>query len=96
MERDGAEAYMEWSTIVDAPVTYLVPIEEFEDYYRHRYGEEGMRRLPERMARVEETGCSAHDQSADDLILVNRAGPGEAALSPDEIWDHYYREDGEA
>ena len=52
------DRYLEWSTIVDAPVTYGMPLDEFTAYYRDQYGAEGMRALPERMARVEAKGTS--------------------------------------
>ncbi len=33
-------------------------LDEFMDYYKEEYGNEGLRRLPERMKRVNETGTS--------------------------------------
>jgi len=92
MEKDGVEAYMEWSTIVDAPVTYLMPLEEFKDYYRDEYGRHGMNDLGDRMGRVEETGISAHDGVCvlKTLWSYNRAGSGETQLTKDEIWQKYY------
>ena len=92
MEKDGTEAYMEWSTIVDAPVTYLLPLQEFKDYYRDEYGRHGMKDFEYRMGRVEETGISAHDgvREYDSLWRYNRAGENETQLTKDEIWQKYY------
>lgn len=50
--------YLEWSTIVDAPITWGMSLEEFTLYYRQKYGTAGMRDFPNRMARTEERGCS--------------------------------------
>lgn len=92
MEKDGTEAYMEWSTIVDAPVTYLMSLEEFKDYYREEYGRRGVGDLEDRMSRVEKTGISAHDgvREYDSLWEYNRAGENETHLTKDEIWQKYY------
>ena len=65
--------YLEWSTIVDAPVTYGMTLAEFRRHYRREYGASGMRELPERLAFVEN----------------NRAGAGETCLTLAQIVDHY-------
>ena len=73
--------FFEWSTVVDAPTTYGMRREEFEAYYRERYGTEGERELPERLGRALHHGTSSiNPTSAEDLIAVNRAGPGESDL----------------
>lgn len=59
-DTDKKDYFLEWSTIVDAPVTYGMSLEEFEQYYRHEYGESGMRELPGRLERVKENGTSAY------------------------------------
>jgi len=82
--------YMEWSTIVDAPVTWGMTIDEFREYYRAEYGIAGMRDLDKRMARVEKNGTSAFDaMSAEDLISGNRAGPKETELAVHEVFQAY-------
>lgn len=90
-QRDGLEPrYLEWSTIVDSPVTDGLPLEDFKLYYEREYGREGMRRLGERLKRVEEKGVSSfYDPSIDDVLLHNRAGPNSTELSYDEIYDAY-------
>ena len=94
MTKEGIEAYMEWSTIVDAPVTYLMSLEEFKQYYRDEYGRDGMIKLHRRMERVETNGISAHDgvREYDSLWKYNRAGDDEAQLTKDEVWQKYYVE----
>lgn len=59
-KRDLKDYYLEWSTIVDAPVTYGMYLEGFKAYYQQEYGRSGMRELPERLKRVEEKGTSAY------------------------------------
>lgn len=82
--------YLEWSTIVDAPVSHGMTREKFDDYYRFLYGNEGMKMLPERMSRVETTGTSSHDgESVDDMIDGNRAGENERELSKEELIREY-------
>jgi hypothetical protein len=95
MERDGLTRYMEWSTIVDAPITYLLTLEEFTDYYREEYGRRAMEmEFEDRMKRVEATGISAHDgvRERDSLWKYNRAGEGETQLTEEQIWVKYHDE----
>lgn len=75
--------YVEWSTFVDAPVTYGLTAEQLEVHIRHEHGENGIRQHAERMARVEATGTSwlGSQETAETFVLCNRAGPGEAELS---------------
>lgn len=73
--------YLEWSTVVDAPVTFGMSLDEFKEYYRDEYGESGMNGLGKRLKRVEEKGVSSHlDNSLDSLLSFNRAGPKETHL----------------
>ena len=88
MKLDGR--YLEWSTIVDAPVTELMTLEEFETHYRYQYGQEGMDGLPRRMKRVEDRGNSFFGgMTNDDIIRHNRAGEGETKLTREEIIEQY-------
>lgn len=74
--------YLEWSTVVDAPVTYLMDEDELRQHVQEQYGQEGLRVLPERMARVAAQGTSAHDgTSKADLLDYNRAGENESHLA---------------
>ncbi len=82
--------YLEWSTIVDAPITYGMPLNEFIDYYQGEYGASGMIKLADRLKRVEEKGTTAiQDKSLQDTIQFNRAGDNETELSFDEIFKIY-------
>lgn len=88
---DGAW-YLEWSTVVDAPVTFGMRRGEFARWYADEYGRDGVRGLAERFDRADATGCSARDgTSLAELLAANRAGPGETALTRDEIVEWYCR-----
>jgi hypothetical protein len=87
------DQYLEWSTVVDAPVTFGMSLEEFTEYYKVEYGCRAMRfEFKDRMDRVEKTGTSAllYD-SVDEVIEHNRAGKDETCLSKEQIIDFYIR-----
>jgi hypothetical protein len=89
--------YLEWSSVVDAPVTEGMTKAEFERYYFRTYqnyyhGDDGsiQRQYKERMERVEKKGTSSRIfDSAEEEIVGNRAGHQEATLTLDEIIDQY-------
>lgn len=83
------DKYFEWSTIVDAPVTFGMSHEELFNYIKREQGEQGLRLLPMRLERVNQKGTSAIGSTIDDLISGNRAGINENKLSIDEIYDLY-------
>ncbi len=91
-EKTNKDYYMEWSTIVDAPVTYGVDLNEFTKYYIEQYGKSSENELKERLTRVEEKGTSSQiDDNVDDLIKYNRAGENETSLTKEEILNQYCR-----
>lgn len=84
--------YLEWSSVSDSPVTFGMTREQFERRYLKKHGTDGMRDLPDRMARVEAKGTSPReDDDVDDTIWLNRAGPGQTPLSKPEIVEWYCR-----
>ena len=92
-EKFNKDYYLEWSTIVDAPTTYGCSLDEFKDYYKSRYGEEGISQLDDRLKRVEETGTSGHPPFDDlkDLLSCNRAGEDETEIDLEGILERYCR-----
>ena len=90
---DGQDYYLEWSSVVDAPVTYGMTLDEFKSYYRAEYGNQGMERLEERMKRVEETGTSDRlsRKPVKEWVKFNRAGDKETQITYDKIVDKYVR-----
>ena len=78
--------YLEWSTVLDAPITIGTTLARFKTYYRRKYGSEGIKYLQERMYRLEEKSiASSYYNYADDLIKCNRAGPDETCLKVGEL-----------
>lgn len=79
--------YFTYSSIADAPIEYGKNLDAFKADYRFQYGEEGMRQLEARLARVEKYGSSSIDrESAEDVLSGNRAGPDEDELTIEEIY----------
>ena len=92
LEDDGKEYFLEWSPIVDAPVTYGMPFDEFRDFYQYEYGHSRMEEFEQRIARARSTGTSSlFPESAEDMMSFNRAGPDETELTKEEIIQKYIR-----
>jgi hypothetical protein len=81
--------YLEWSTIVDAPVTRGLPLKEFKYQYIDEHGLSALEELEQRLERVEKTGTSAFDRDLEKVILCNRAGPNEERLTKQQLIDKY-------
>lgn len=82
--------YMEWSTIIDAPKTFAMPLEKFMAWYRNEYGRSGYEGLDRRLERVEKTGLS--ERSTSDLnsfIAENHAGPDGEEIDLEKIMELY-------
>lgn len=71
---------VEWSTIVDAPITQPMTREELQEYIREQYGEEGLRRLPSRLVDMDLYGASS-GETPREAVTCNRAGEGETEMS---------------
>jgi hypothetical protein len=88
----GQDYYLDWSTIVDAPVTYGMSLDEYKEYYRDEYGRaafEGFE-FKQRMERVEAKGTSSmFHNNVEDLISYNRAGEKETQLDLQGIIQKY-------
>lgn len=82
---DEREWWLEWSSVVDAPVTYGMSEEQFIAYYTRSYGTRAGRELPARMERARATGTSMIGETLAELIAYNRAGPRESTLTLAEI-----------
>lgn len=74
------DRYLEWSTVVDAPVSASLDRDEAVK----AWGEE-------RIARADEKGTSFLDvtESAANYVRLNRAGPGETCLTMEQICKGY-------
>jgi len=91
---DGKQDYyLEYSSVVDAPITYGMGLEEFKEYYREEYGRNGSEGLEQRLARVEAKGTSDYsDKGVDDTLVCNRAGKNETRLTKQQIIEMYCHE----
>ena len=81
--------YMEWSTVVEAPVTYGALKNEFIANYRWSHEEWENSTLLSRLNITDKTGCSTPGITADELIANNRAGQQEECLTRAEIVEQY-------
>ncbi len=76
----GEDQYLMWSTVVDAPITYMVN----EETARDQFGSERVERANSR------NGVSHLDyESLDELIAGNRAGNDETPLTKEQIIEKY-------
>jgi hypothetical protein len=93
LDDGGTAYYLEWSTIVDAPVTSGMTLDQFTTWYGEEYGRAGLEELPPRLERVNQTGVSRawRGSTVDNLIRCNRAGKDETCLTREQIIDHYIR-----
>jgi hypothetical protein len=79
--------YLDWSTVVDAPVTFGVRSPEA---YAEFYTDGPLTELPARMMRARRQGTSAQfRQTFEELVSFNRAGYRETHLTLDQIIQIY-------
>ncbi len=85
------DRYFEWSTVVDAPVTYGMTLPQLRHYIKEEYGRQGLEELPKRLERCAERGHSAQgdNSSLASFLACNRAGPKESCLSAAAIYKQY-------
>lgn len=85
------DLYFEWSTIVDAPVTFGLTLEEMRDSLKEDYGQRGLDHFDSAtLARIEQVGAGWRDGTTlEETVSGNRAGPDESELTIDEIYQAY-------
>lgn len=82
------DKYFIWSSIVDAPITYGLTLDQLKVWHKEEYGRSV--NIEERLERVEKYGTSIRiPTSVEKLIRLNRAGDNEEHLSLDEIYKKY-------
>lgn len=81
--------YLEYSTVVNSPITHGMTFEEFEKYYYQQYGLNSKQEFIARMQRAKETGTSAFLDSLSYLISVNKCGENGKRLSKKEFIKKY-------
>ncbi len=81
---------MEWSTIVDAPTTYICGREEMKKFLIKEDVKKAKKEAEERLQRADEQGTSCISRlTVKELISANRAGEDESKLSLEEIRAKY-------
>ena len=87
------DEYVEWSTVVDAPVSWIMDRDQLAAHIQCRFGEVGLEDLDERLARCEKRGHSAFwpgaGDSIDDLIRGNHAAADGTELTLDQLRERY-------
>ncbi len=93
VEKDDKVVYMEWTVIGSGPGMGMM-LARFKDYYRDRFGTEGLRTLPERLERADKTNSSSFTHTREDLMRYHYEDEwGHRPISMDELWERYV--DGE-
>jgi len=91
-KKENKTYYLEWSSVVDAPVTPGMDLETFKKYYLKGYGVYSINTLKDRLQRVEKQGTSCQlGSTLDDFISSNRAGDKGETIEIDQILDKYCR-----
>lgn len=86
------EKYVEWSSIVDAPVTYIFDRKGMKEWLDAQYGLSSVEENEKRLARADKHGTSMlgpHYENVEQFITCNRAGENEEFLTLKEIIERY-------
>jgi hypothetical protein len=85
------DKYLEWSTVVAAPVTRGMTREQMARYLMQRETELAERSVEEVLKRADEYGTSRFpwEEGIRAALVCNRAGDGEVEITQDEIYEKY-------
>lgn len=86
------DKFFEWSTIVDAPISWGMSLDELTEHIKRTQGEEGLAVLAGRLERIAKTGTSFYDYTLEELLSFNRAGLNEVSISENEIYKRFQSE----
>lgn len=90
---DQKEYWLVWSTVVDAPITYGLSLDELREYWREEYGRSGMDGLERSIELANETGFSSRiRKSLEDVICANHAADDGSELTLEQIIQKYCRD----
>jgi len=95
VEDRGKRYFLLWSTVVDAPVSDGMELDQFKNYMKALYGTEGWPDLDKSIERAIENGNSFHtpyDKTFEDFIKGNRAGQDEEELTLKQLIKFYIRD----
>lgn len=85
LTHDKKDYYLEWSSIVDAPITWGMSLEELKKYIKDKYGNEGLRELSYRLERLD----LENNHRIEGIISYNRSGKNETKMTIKEIINKY-------
>jgi len=93
VDDNGEERFLVWSSIVDAPTVFACTAQEIIDYFVEEAARRAREDAKAMVERARQTGSSSRMgySTIADVVCVNRAGPGESALTEDEIMEFYVR-----
>ena len=90
------DRYFHWSTIVDAPITDGMTVNEFREWYKAEYGREGYRqeafdKMISMLEKYPAVNGSGHPvaNTMKEAIRCNRAGENEKYLTAEQIYEQY-------
>lgn len=85
------DKYLEWSTVVAAPVTRGMTREQMARYLFQRETELAERNVEEVLSKADEYGTSRFpwEEGVRTAIVDNRAGDDEVEITLDEIYEKY-------
>lgn len=76
------DEYVVWSTVVDAPITWVGTMDDMRSFYKEEYGNSGLRNLEADLELIKEEDWL---RRLERVSNYNRAGPNETQISTDEI-----------
>jgi hypothetical protein len=65
------DLYLHWSSVIDAPITYALPLEAYREWYKREYGEQRLH---------EWDNGEGNRMSEEDALSWNRAGKNEMQI----------------
>ncbi len=92
----GEDQYLEWSTVVDAPTTYICTREEMKNFLIKQDANKINIEVEERLLRADTNGTSfiSGDSTVQSVISANRAGDNEKHLTLKQIKEKYTYKEG--
>lgn len=88
-EHTNFDYYIEWSSVIDAPISVGMDIESFKKYYLEKYGTVEKQNICELLKRVDKSGTSSRFETLPETLSFNRAGKNETTLSKNKLIQHY-------
>jgi len=92
----GPNQYVDWSTVIDAPVSYVLTADEMIERRIRQAKKEAEESTREALERADRTGTSYLGITGVKVIDDNRAGEDESKLTREQLIEKFtYREESE-